>query len=111
MQNIPIRSTRENGEENRGEREAREEVESYQVLCRAVGGDEEENLRDERDPGGSDERIEGDKSDISDEICEGDDEIDLQEFLLFVVSDKKVGEERREEIEEEYKNDDLHGIE
>ena len=83
----------------------------YYVSRGAIGLCEEEELARECDPGRSDEGIKRDECEIPDEIDDGDDEIDFQEFLLFVVGDEEVGEEGREEIEEEYENNDLHGVE
>ena len=114
MENVweeDIESARKESEDENSGGEAREEIKVYHVPGGTIGLDEEENLTGECNPGRSDERIEGNECEIPDEIDDGDDEIDFQKFFLFVVGDEEVGEEGREEIEEEYENDNLHGIE
>lgn len=83
----------------------------YQVSCCTIGEKEQENLTHECHPGRTDKGIEGDENEISHEVGDSDDEIDPEELPLFVVGDEEVGEEGREEVEEEYKYHDFHGIE
>lgn len=77
LQKIVVDSARDCGKREHSESETWEEIEVYEVTGCAVGLNEEEDLTYERNPGGTDKRIDRNEDKVPDQIRDRYDKVDL----------------------------------